>query len=160
MTAQFDALQSRGALNHNPGNIDRASWVWNGEIRDAAQAQNDCQRRELTAGRFCVFGDMRYGIRALILNLHAYQVQLGLLTIRQMIDKWAPPGENDTAAYIAAVCMQTGFGPDEPVDVEQYVVAKAMVDAITRVECGGMPYTDAVMDEGLGLAGIHKGSLV
>ena len=35
-------------------------------------------------------------------------------TLRDLITSWAPPSQNDTAAYIASVSNQTGFDPDAP----------------------------------------------
>lgn len=35
-------------------------------------------------------------------------------TVAELISSWAPPSENNTAAYIASVAAQTGFDPDAP----------------------------------------------
>lgn len=35
-------------------------------------------------------------------------------TVSQLITSWAPPSQNDTAAYIASVSAQTGYDPDAP----------------------------------------------
>lgn len=144
---------TRGFLNNNPGNMDRGTVVWNGEVRDVASAQNTMQIWELTTGRFCVFVSAVLGIRAMAKNLRAYH-SIGDSTIRQYIDRWAPPIENDTAAYIAAVAERVGVSADERVDIEQYRVMSALVDAIIRVECAGMPYDGDEIKDGLALAGI------
>lgn len=134
--------------------MDRGNPAWNGEIRDLDLAQNDIQRAELTTGRFCVFTDAKYGIRAMAKNLEAYHIALGIRTIAGFINEWAPPNENDTAAYIEAVCEHTGFGKDDDIDITSRPVMHAIVDAIIHVELGGQPYTDAFIDEGLTMAGI------
>lgn len=35
-------------------------------------------------------------------------------TVSQLINSWAPPSENNTAAYIASVSAQTGYDPNAP----------------------------------------------
>jgi len=136
----IDPKKTRGFLNNNPGNMDRSEPPWEGEIRDVSLCINDVQRRELTTGRFCVFSDALHGIRAIANNLRAYRDRLGCNTIREYINRWAPPSENDTAAYIARVCVSIGVGADNPVDLDEAL--PALIDAIIRVECAGMPYED------------------
>jgi hypothetical protein len=150
----IDPRLTRGFLNNNPGNMDRSNPPWNGEIRDVSKCQNDVQRRELTQGRFCVFVDAQHGIRAMALNLRAYRDKLGLKTIREFISRWAPPNENNTAAYIANVAHTCGVGPDDPVDIERPIIMHALIDAIIRVECAGMPYQGNEIDDGIAMVGI------
>jgi hypothetical protein len=150
----IDPRLTRGFLNNNPGNMDRGSPPWNGEIRDVAKCANDMQRQELTRGRFCVFVDAEHGIRAMALNLRAYRDRLGCKTIRDFIGRWAPPNENNTAAYIANVAHTCGVGPDDPVDIERPIIMHGLIDAIIRVECAGMPYQGNEVDAGIALAGI------
>jgi hypothetical protein len=102
-----------------------------------------------------VFVDAQHGIRAMVKNLRAYRDRLGYRSVSQYITRWAPPNENNTAAYIGRVCHGLGVGPDDAVDIERRDVMRALVEAIICVECAGNPYegTTAV-DEGLTLAGI------
>lgn len=150
----IDPVQTRGFLNNNPGNMDRGDQPWLGEIRDLSLCTNDVQRGELTHGRFCVFSDAQHGIRAMVKNLRAYRDRLGCRSVRDFINRWAPPNENNTAAYIANVAGPLGVGPDDPVDIEQRSVMRGLVSAIIRVECAGMPYAPSLLEEGLTLAGI------
>ena len=154
-----EARQSRGFLNNNPGNIDRARDVWEGEIRDPTLCTNEIQKLELTRGRFCVFVDAEHGIRAMVKNLRAYRDRLGLQTVRQFICRWAPPNENNTAAYIANVAYACAVGTDFPVNIEQRHAMRALIDAIIRVECGGMPYPPDVLERGMDLAGVPSDDL-
>jgi len=149
--------ETRGFLNNNPGNMDRMSGdVWQGEIRDPNDERlTPFQRNELVRGRFSVFVAPEWGIRAMVKNLQAYQ-RMGLRSVRQMIDKWAPPTENNTGAYIAAVAKRLGVGADEPVSLSDYATTHALVDAIIRVECAGMPYSGSELEDGLRLASIVK----
>ena len=150
----IDPQKTRGYLNRNPGNMDRSEPPWNGEVRDVACCVNDVQKAELLHGRFCVFTDAEHGIRAMAKNLRAYRDKLGYRTVRQYIDRWAPPNENNTAAYIERVCLSIGCGPDHPIDSERLAVMRALVDGIIRVECAGMPYAGGEIDRGLAMAGI------
>ncbi len=150
----IDPKSTRGFLNNNPGNLDRSDPPWNGEIRDVAECANDIQRIELTHGRFCVFADAVHGFRALAKNLQAYRDRLGLLTIDRIIDRHAPPNENNTAAYKQAVMLETGIGLEEQISDGQWPVARpSLMGAITRVELGGFPYENGELEQGNALAG-------
>ncbi len=150
----MDPKQTRGFLNNNPTNMDRGEPPWNGEIRDVANCANDVQRGELTHGRFCVFTDAAHGIRAAALNLRAYHDRLGCRTIRDYINRWAPPNENNTAGYIDRVAGSLGIGADVPFQLWERKALHALLDGIIRVECAGMPYDGGEIDEGLTLAGV------
>ena len=146
--------QTRGYLNNNPGNMDRGEPPWNGEIRDVAMCQNDMQRMEMTHGRFCVFERAVMGIRAMAKNLLAYHDRLGCDTIREYIERWAPPNENNTEAYVAQVASRLACSPDEPIEIRDPKVMEAIIDGIIRVECAGMPYEGNEIAEGVALAGV------
>ena len=79
------ASQPRGIRNNNPGNIERNATRWAG------------MTAEQTDPRFVVFTSPEYGFRALARTLLTYQRKYGLLSIEDMIGRWAPPNENDTA---------------------------------------------------------------
>jgi hypothetical protein len=147
----IDPRRTRGFLNNNPGNMDRSEPPWLGEIRDIGQCQNDTQRVELGHGRFCVFSNAQHGIRAMAKNLEAYYGRLGLKTVRGLIYRWAPPNENNTAGYIQRVCDAIGLGPDDEI-ADLASTLPALIDAIIRVECAGMPYQGNEIAEGIALA--------
>lgn len=155
----IDPRLTRGFLNNNPGNIDRGSVPWNGEIRDVAKCTNDVQRRELTQGRFCVFQNADFGIRAICLNLKAYRDKLGCKSVRDYINRWAPPNENNTEAYIGRVAMEIGVSPGQQIDLMEPRTMKALVRGIIMVECAGMPYQDADLERGMALAGVKAAEL-
>lgn len=155
----MDPRTTRGFLNNNPGNMDRVkppSEPWQGEIRDTNDKRlTGFQLHELLAGRFCVFVSAEWGIRAMVRNLMAYE-RAGWDTIREIIEHWAPSNENNTTAYIDAVCQRSGLRPDDFISMSDYKTAYAIVDAIIRHECGGMPYTGKEIEDGLRLAGVVK----
>lgn len=155
--AKYDPRSSRGFLNNNPGNVDRSGEVWQGEIRDPADPRlTDFQRNELTKGRFCVFAQPQLGIRMLAKTLFAYRDRLGHRTVRQIINTWAPPVENDTGSYVNIVAGKVGVSPDAEIDVRDWKTLHALVSAIIVHECGGMPYAGSEIEDGLMLAGVVK----
>lgn len=143
-----DPKTSRGYRNKNPGNID---WnernKWQGQIGKEPGANS----------RFAVFESHEYGIRALAMLLTTYQDRYGLRTVRALINRWAPPNENSTDAYVSGVARMVGIDPDtERVDLHTYAHLRPMVAAIITHELGGQPYPDAVIDEGLRRAGVVR----
>lgn len=153
----MDPRKTRGYLNNNPTNLDRSpANNWQGEIKDAADPRlTDFQKRELTSGRFAVFQSAEWGIRAAVKNLQSYH-RSGFNTPGKAIGRWAPPNENDTAAYLARVEKITGLSPNAPFDPNDYGQMSALVRAIITVELGGQPYPAKVIEDGLRLAGIVK----
>lgn len=140
----------RGIRNHNPGNIeDDRKTPWQG----LADPRND--------GRFLRFASAPFGIRALARTLIVYQDKRrspdgsAIDTVREIISRWAPPVENDTGAYINHVAARLGVGADDPVDLHRHAVLKPLVCAIIAHENAGHSYPDAVIDEGLRLAGVQ-----
>ena len=96
----------RGNRNNNPLNIRRSKDQWKG----LADAQTD--------RAFCQFKSLEYGWRAAFYLLtRTYYHKYRLYTIRTIIRRWAPPGENNTEAYIANVSRLTGIDPDEPIGI-------------------------------------------
>lgn len=133
---------ARGIRNNNPGNIRHSADRWQG----AAQVQRDTE--------FVQFSAPEWGIRALARVLIAYQDKYSKRTIAQIIARWAPSTENDTAAYVAAVERDTGFDRDERLDMHARAYLGPLVRAIIRHECGSQPYDDATISKALTLAGV------
>ena len=65
---------------------------WLGEIRPSQDS------------RFAQFDTMAHGVRAAVKQILAYHTHHGVNTIGGIIDKWAPPTENNTSAYRDFVC--------------------------------------------------------
>lgn len=124
----------RGLRNNNPGNIkespnDKTHWI--GE-----RATNDDPVFE-------EFDTPWAGIRALYIILRGYQRARGLKTTRQIIDRWAPPIENDTGAYVNSVAGAVGYSPDQPIDlIHNKKVAVKFIAAVIKHENGQQPFSD------------------
>lgn len=143
-------MTSRGILNNNPGNIDydpRTKW----QGLDTPPLELP---REGIKPRFCRFKSPAWGIRAMARVLITYQDKYGLASVRAIVNRWAPPVENNTDAYIYAVANKLGVSPVDAIDVHTYPVMRALVEAIIKHENGTQPYDSATLDNGLALAGI------
>lgn len=127
--------QPRGIRNNNPGNI-RWGADWQGLKKDGKSQDPS----------FCVFINPEYGIRALAKLLRNYQRLYGLNTPRKIINRYAPPNENQTQAYIQSVAQQLGIQPDTPVDLNEEATLLVFIKAIIRFENGIQPYdTDTIL---------------
>lgn len=143
MTSETTGRTPRGIRNNNPGNIRRNSDPWQG----LAERQGDVE--------FFTFKDHIYGIRALARTLIAYQDKHSLRSIRQILNRWAPPVENNTNAYVRAVATQTGFDADQSLDMHNFDQLKPLIEAIIQHENGQQPYSDTQLTKGLVLAGVE-----
>lgn len=136
-------MTTRGERNNNPGNVDRGSIKWQGMADDQSGDS-----------RFIIFKTPQWGIRTIARLLLTYQNQHDLHTVRGLISRWAPPGENNTGAYIAAVSTGVGVGPDDEIDVDVTAVMLPLVKAIIVHENGENPYPDSLILEALNMAGV------
>lgn len=142
----------RGVRNNNPGNIERGNPAtpWQGLAKPGEMTAE--QRKE---ARFAVFSGPEWGVRALARTLIIYQDKHGLNYVSEIIGRWAPPGENQTGAYISAVLKAMMVRSTDRINVHDYSVMKPLVEAIIAHECAGYRYPAAVIDKGLLLAGIE-----
>lgn len=143
----------RGVRNNNPGNIrNKTKDKWQG----LSEKQNDPS--------FLQFKDATYGIRAIARLLITYQDKYDCHTVNEFINRWAPPTENDTKGYSAAVLAHLNSVISEyslqntAIDMHQYGWLRGMVEAIIQQE-NGHPwmelYTNAEIDKGLLMAGVQ-----
>ncbi len=130
---------ARGIRNNNPGNLEYSKTnPWVGQTGDD--------------GRFAKFETPEHGIRALGRNLLSYQRQ-GIDTVNDIINRWAPPSDNNnTEAYIQAVCAQLGVTPDQPLDASNPDTLKALCASIIQHENGSQPYSDQQLATGVSAA--------
>jgi hypothetical protein len=145
------AHKLRGVRNNNPGNIERAPGVrWQGEADD-----------QTSDPRFVVFDHMKWGIRAICRVLITYQDkrQAGdgsrIDSIREIIDRWAPPTENQTDAYVDHVVKLSEVEADETVDVYRWKTMRGLVLGICAHENNGWQPDPADLDAGMLAAGLQ-----
>lgn len=139
---------TRGVRNNNPGNIDfNPRNKWEGQLGKETGPN----------GRFAVFDTPENGIRALSKLVINYRGKVGeplvghdgIDTVQETINRWAPPGENNTGAYVAAVAKAVGVKPTESIDIRNPRTLLAITTAIIQHENGYAPYTPAVVAEGV-----------
>lgn len=141
---------TRGIRNNNPGNIERTEAnKWQGRMPRERMTKE--QRGET---RFEVFSTPAWGIRAMTLLLINYQDKHRCNNVRQLIDRWAPPSENNTDAYVDVVAKVIGVASTDFINTHEYRRMRPMVEAIIRHENGQQPYGADVIEEGLRLAGV------
>jgi len=129
----------RGIRNNNPGNIKKNDVEWEG----LSAIQTD--------KTFFQFNDPIYGIRALTKILRTYRNSYNIKNIWGIINRYAPPSENDTESYKNFVKEKTGLNMLEEIKftVEGYL---PVVKAIILMENGEQPYDDEIILQGMHLA--------
>ncbi|PVZ19908.1 MULTISPECIES: structural protein P5 [unclassified Pseudomonas] len=140
---------TRGIRNNNPGNIDfNTRNQWQGQLG---------LEEGVPKPRFARFDSPENGIRALGKLLLAYRGKdgepgvggPGIDTVQETIHRWAPPGENDTGAYVAAIAQRLGVTGQAAIDVRQPATLRTLVEGIIIHENGYNPYPDSVLAEGV-----------
>lgn len=136
---------TRGVRNNNPGNID---------FNKANQWQGQLGIEEgVPTPRFARFDSAENGIRALGKLLQTYQSKYGLKTVKAIINRWAPPGENDTGAYVSAVQqsikLSTGKDATGELTLTDPAVMTGLVKAIIKHENAGFEYPATIVAEGV-----------
>lgn len=122
-------IQPRGIRNNNPGNLNYAG-------------QAGATKEGGPNGRFATFETPELGITAMAKNLMAYQDKYAINTVSKIVSRWAPASDgNNVSAYVAAVSKQTGFKPDEALDLKDPKVLAPLISAITKHENGQNPYS-------------------
>lgn len=130
---------TRGERNNNPGNIVKSDIFWRGEVPG-----ND--------NRFESFASPDEGIRAIGVIMQNYQRKYGLNTVRGLINRYAPPVENDTNSYVNAVAGSLGVSPDAALNLSDPAILLPLVKAIIKHENGRVIYADADIASALGYA--------
>lgn len=114
----------RGVRNLNPFNVKISKQAWKGKLAN----NTDCI--------FEQFDTMENGIRCGLIILRTYIEKYKLHSIEEIIKRFAPDSENNTEAYIRAVCRGTGFERDTILffDLEDML---PLTKAICKHENGG-----------------------
>jgi GH24 family phage-related lysozyme (muramidase) len=136
----FEDKEPRGIRNNNPGNI---------EINKANDWEGKVPLDKNTDGRFEQFVSYDYGVRALIILLRNY-VKGGRDTITKVFAAYAPPGENNTQAYIKFVAGRLNIGADATLPLTKTVL-KELAQAIGKMENGKECISDEQFEAGWGL---------
>ncbi|MFA1583736.1 structural protein [Proteus mirabilis] len=129
---------ARGERNNNPGNIDyNPANKWQGLIGIETGVPNP---------RFCVFKSPEYGIRAIYKLTQTYQRKYGLNSVSAIINRYAPPVENNTSGYINRAASSIGVGINDKINTHDKATGIALAIAIVSVELGYQPYGNDVFE--------------
>nr|WP_294931284.1 hypothetical protein [uncultured Flavobacterium sp.] len=134
----------RGLRNNNPGNLIRTSIAWQGKIPFP-------QSKDL---KFEQFTTLKFGIRAMLRDL-INDIKKGKNTVRLLIKEYAPPTENNTEAYITAVCKTLGVTADQKITSINNAFLIQLARAIMKVELGAShtQVTDSDIQQALEVLG-------
>ena len=146
-------MKPRGIFNNNPGNIDfspaqylRDKWVGELGIEDRSDA------------RFTTFDTPEHGIRALCKILLTYHHKRratdgsAIDTVKEIIDRWAPPSENNTKSYAAHVRDLLDVETGETINVDDPAILMILAESIIKHENGVQPYPRDVIEAGVKMA--------
>lgn len=122
-----DKKLPRGYRNNNPLNI---------RINQANNWLGKVAIENNTDGVFEQFVAMEYGYRAALKLIQNYINNNGLNTVAQIIAKWAPNNENNTAGYIQRVIGINQWTPAKVIDPQNASDMADLVYAMAIVENG------------------------
>lgn len=101
--ATTGGAQPRGVRNNNPGNIEDGPFA------------RSLPGYKGSDGRFAIFETPQDGVNAGAQLLGSY-ARRGVVTPAQVINRWAPPSDNNpTQAYAQYVAQRLGIGVDDPI---------------------------------------------
>lgn len=121
---------TRGYRNNNPLNMRHDNDRWQGEVVPSQD------------GAFKQFETMAWGYRAAFKLLHNYQKNNGCRILSDFINRWAPPSENNTSAYVSTVAKRAGLSDVSQIDTLDGDTMRAVVSAMSYVE-NGIPADEA-----------------
>jgi hypothetical protein len=139
-------MTTRGIRNRNPLNLVHSpANNWQG-LDDPP-----------SDGRMCRFKADQWGIRAAGMLLRTYRAKYKLVTIRQLVERWAPASENNPAQYARVVSEYMGKTPDYAPNLDDPMELENMLRGMCRMENGEGPfdgewYTNLVWEQGVKLA--------
>lgn len=98
---------TRGLRNNNPGNIEDGNFA------------KSLPGYRGSDGRFAIFETPEDGVNAGVKLLESYAGR-GVVTPSQVINRWAPPSDNNpTQAYAKYVADRLGIGVNDPIPAER-----------------------------------------
>ncbi|ELW8944737.1 hypothetical protein SIN20_004465, partial [Yersinia enterocolitica] len=88
------------------------------------------------SGKFAVFPTLDEGVLAATKQLQIYGSK-GINNVKDIVNKWAPSNENDTAAYIRHVVKSTKFSENEKLNLNDPAVLAKLISAMATKEGAG-----------------------
>ena len=109
-----------GQRINNPFNIRQANQDFLGETGEESG--------------FVSFESSPFGVRAADKVLTTYGRDYGINTIRGLINRFAPPSENDTRGYINYISSQLGIDPDAEIDLSDPDLRSRILSPMAMLE--------------------------
>lgn len=134
-SGQFNLPPTASERRHNPFDLEDYGIPWRGMVG--------------TEDKFCVFDTDAHGLRAGFRDLYVAWSKDRRRNVAAIVTAFAPPNENDTAAYIAAVCermsswLSPEIGPFTPLNLDDNTQLMALGIAVIRQEQGRVIYGNA-----------------
>ena len=145
----FAGSGGTGAIDEKPGH-DTWNEVVRGarEMRSARQQKIDHLNSVLLGGAhnpgnlrppgsstgFAGFSSDEAGVAAMARQIQLYGTRDHLDTVAGIVSKYAPPSENNTAAYIGDVSRKTGFAPGQRLDLADKDTLSRLIAAMVSHE--------------------------
>lgn len=115
---------TRGIRNNNPFNIRYSTNSWLGKVKYSKNTDKVFEQ----------FRDIDYGLRAGILLLRGY-IKRGYDTPKLIINRFAPPSENNTVEYIHWLYTYGGLTSDVHITFNSFAFYK-LCEAVCMYESG------------------------
>ncbi|ELY5224125.1 hypothetical protein ACTRMU_004448 [Yersinia enterocolitica] len=96
------------------------------------------------SGKFAVFPTLDEGVLAATKRLQIYGSK-GINNVKDIVNKWAPSNENDTAAYIRHVVKSTKFSENEKLNLNDPAVLAKLISAMATKEGAGSRVTEGAV---------------
>lgn len=96
------------------------------------------------SGKFAVFPTLDEGVLAATKQLQIYGAK-GINTVGDIVRKWAPPKENNTAEYIRHVVKTTGFNENQKLNLNDPQVIAKLISAISQKEGAGSRVSESTV---------------
>jgi hypothetical protein len=117
----------RGIRNNNPGNVRLSKTRWQGQKSPQADLE------------FMEFISPAYGLRALMKIVLVYYLKYNLDTVESVVNRWAPPHENNTDGYAFSVSRSMQVKRTEKINITSKPVLISLARAIVLQENGKPP---------------------
>lgn len=98
----------------------------------------------MPGGKEAVYNTPQEGLKAMANQLTRYG-RRGLTTLESIISTYAPPGANNTAAYIKRVSREMSMSPTAQVRLGDPNILNKLMMAMIRVEQGYVPYDSGMI---------------
>jgi len=144
---------TRGENDHNPFDLRYNPKIpWMGLAQPPQDDKGYCVFIKYANAMNPDYWGLRAGFRDLFTKWGIDKLR----TIGEIVPKFAPPGENDTEAYIEVVCESTGWKRDEALDLLQADNLKRLGKAFLRDEQGAVRYNESQLDAAIVSAMVRR----